>query len=105
MLAQADGGVVQFCILGISGLLLALERQWRTGREKFPSLQVAVVVFSGLSECVVPLSLLRLFTFTWVSSAAGKTLVVVEIVTTTQTQAPSLGLSHIPVKRATEQWG
>lgn len=58
MLAQADGGVVQFCILGISGLLLALERQWRTGREKFPSLQVAVVVFSGLSECVVPLSLL-----------------------------------------------
>lgn len=51
------------------------------------------------------LFLLRLFTFTWVSSAAGKTLVVVEIVTTTQTQAPSLGLSHIPVKRATEQWG
>lgn len=74
---------------------------------------VAVVVFSGLSECVVPLSLfppcslllLRLFTFTWVSSAAGKTLVVVGIVTTTQTQAASLRLSHILVKKATEQWG
>lgn len=70
---------------------------------------VAVVVFSGLLECVVPLSvfplLTSLFTFTWVSSAAGKTLVVVEIVTTTQTQASSLRLSHIPVKKAIEQRG
>lgn len=64
-----------------------------------------VAYWNALFRFPCSLLLLRLFTFTWVSSAAGKTLVVVEIVTTTQTQAPSLGLSHIPVKKATEQWG